>query len=76
MIYSLSWASEDFQRITEQCCSGLPGVKNISDDTIIYSKTPEEHLSRLQGLFKRAADLGLKFVFKREDIIFWCNCWQ
>ena len=61
MIYGLTCASEDFQKIIENCFSGLEGVKCISDDTIVYSQTLEEHLHRLEKLFQRAEDLGLKF---------------
>ena len=65
MIYGLTSASEDFQRIIEHCFSDLPGVKNISDDTIIYSKTIDEHIERLELLFERASNLGLKFNLEK-----------
>ena len=65
MVHGLTSASEDFQRIMEQCFTDLPGVKNISDDTIIYSETIEEHIKRLELLFERAAQLGLKFNLEK-----------
>ena len=61
LIYGLNCASEDFQKAIERAFSGLDGVKNISDDTIIFSKTKEEHLNRLEALFNRARKVGLKF---------------
>lgn len=61
MIYGLTSASEDFQKIIENCFAGLEGVKCISDDTIVYSRTLEEHLQRLENLLQRAKELGLKF---------------
>ena len=61
LIYGLNCASEDFQRIIEQSFSGLIGVKNISDDTVIFSKTIHEHMARLEALFQRTRELGLKF---------------
>jgi len=60
MMYGLKLASEDFQRIMEHCFSNLPGVKNISDDIIIYSKTIEEHIERLERLFEYVSELGLR----------------
>ena len=65
LIYGLNCASEDFQKIMERSYSGLAGVKNISDDTIIYSKTKEQHMERLEALFKRTRDLGLKFNLEK-----------
>ena len=65
MIYGLTSASEDFQRIIEQSYGDLPGVKNISDDTIIFSKTQEEHIHRLKALFERTRQLGLKFNLEK-----------
>lgn len=61
MIYGLTCASEDFQKIIENCFAGLEGVKCISDDTIVYSQTLEEHLHRLEKLLQRVEELGLKF---------------
>ena len=69
MIFGLTSASEDFQRIMEQCFAGLPGVKNISDDTIIYSVTIEEHIERLEALFSRALSLGLRFNLDKCDFM-------
>jgi len=57
MIYGLTSASEDIQRIMEHCFSNLPGVKNISEDIIIYSKTIEGHIERLERLFERVQNL-------------------
>ena len=57
MIYGLTSPSEDFQKIIEHCFSDLEGVKSISDDTIVYSRSKEEHIKRLGNLFKRAREL-------------------
>ena len=65
VIYGLTSASEDFQRIIEQSYGDLPGVKNNSDDTIIFSKTQEEHIHRLKALFERTRQLGLKFNLEK-----------
>ena len=65
MVFGLTSASEDFQRLMEHCFSNLPGVKNISDDMIIYSQTIEEHFERLEKLFERAFQLGLRFNLKK-----------
>ena len=60
MIFGLTCASEDFQKIIENCFSGLEGVKCISDDVIIYSKNLNEHIERIEKLFGRIRTLGLK----------------
>ena len=61
LIYGLNCASEDFRKPIERAFSGLDGVKNISDDTITFSKTKEEHLNRLEALFNQTRKVGLKF---------------
>ena len=80
LIYGLNCASEDFQKAIERAFSGLDGVKNISDDTIIFSKTKAEHLNRLEALFNRTREVGLKFNFEKccflmtEIKFFWIDC--
>ena len=62
MPYSLCNAPVTFQRLMQNCLGEL----NLSfamvylDDMIVYSETPEDHLTRLQAVFDRFAHHGLK----------------
>ena len=51
-----------FQHLMETCLGELHLNWCIIylDDIIIFSKTPQEHLKRLQGVFERLAQEGLK----------------
>ena len=41
------------------------------DNIIIYSKSPSEHIKRLQGVFEKLAEAGLKLKSSKCD--FFCN---
>ena len=62
MPYSLCNAPVTFQHIMQNCLS----VLNLSftmvylDDVIVYSETPEDHLTWLQAIFDHFAHHGLK----------------
>jgi hypothetical protein len=62
MPFGLSNAPATYQRLMEECLSGLN--LNIClvyiDDIIIFSRTYEEHLERLELVFRRLQDCGLK----------------
>ncbi len=64
MPFGLSNAPATYQRLMEECLSGLH--LNIClvyiDDLIIFSRTYEEHLERLELVFKRLQDCGLKLA--------------
>eukprot|EP00111_Clytia_hemisphaerica_P014823 TCONS_00043683-protein len=49
----MSSAAEIYQREIELALTGLPGVKNISDDIIIGGRTEEELISRTEAVFAR-----------------------
>ena len=52
------------------------------DDIIIYSRTPEEHIKHLKGVFEKLKAAGLKLkpskceVFQRENHVFRTCCVQ
>ena len=48
---------------------GIPGVKNMSDDIIVYSKTPEEHDATLRQVFQRVREFNV--AVNREKCEFW-----
>ena len=62
MLFGLTNAPAIFQHLMETCLGELHLNWCIIylDDIIIFSKTPEEHLRRLRGVFKRLAKAGLK----------------
>ena len=59
LIFGISCASEIFQHAIEQVLMGIPGVKNISDDIIIYGKTQEDHDKSLDQVLQRLEKKGL-----------------
>ena len=62
MPFGLTNAPATFQRLMQTCLGELHLNWCIIylDDIIIFSKTPEEHLCRLKGMFERLAKAGLK----------------
>ena len=61
MPFGLTNAPATFQRLMESCLGDLHLNWCIIylDDIIIYSKTPEEHLERLDGVFAKLQKAGL-----------------
>ena len=62
MPFGLTNAPATFQHLMETCLGELHLNWSIIylDDIIIFSKTPQEHLKWLQGVFEHLAQLGLK----------------
>ena len=62
MPFGLTNAPATFQRLMESCLGDLHLTQCIIylDDIIIFSKTPEEHLTRLRKVFQKIKDAGLK----------------
>ena len=62
MPFGLTNAPATFQRLMESCLSDLHLNWCIIylDDVIVFSKTPEEHITRLEAVFKKISDAGLK----------------
>ena len=62
MPFSLTNTPETFQRLMESCLGDLhPNWCIIYlDDIIIFSKDPDDHIKRLEGVFKKLAQAGLK----------------
>lgn len=57
--FGISSAAEVFQNAICQTLQGIPGVKNLSDDIIIYGVSQEAHDDTLRAVFKRLKDSGL-----------------
>ena len=62
MPFGLTNAPATFQRLMESCLGELHLEWCIIylDDIIIFSKNPDDHLTRLRGVFERLAKAGLK----------------
>ena len=62
MAFGLTNAPATFQRLTERCMGELHLKECLIylDDIIIFSKTFEEHLERLENVFKQLERHGLK----------------
>ena len=46
-------SSDIFQQKLDEAYKGLPGVTGITDDMVIYGKTPEEHDRNFLGFLQR-----------------------
>ena len=62
MPYGLCNAPATFQRLMQNCLGelNLTFALIYLDDVIVHSRTPEDHLTRLQAVFDRFAMHGLK----------------
>ena len=67
MPFGLTNAPATFQRLMESCLGELHLEWCIIylDDIIIFSKNPDDHLTRLEGVFERLAKAGLKLKTKQ-----------
>ena len=77
MLYGLCNAPTTFQRLMQNCLGELNLTYALVylDDVIVYSKTEEDHLQRLQAVFERFYEHGLKLKplkcrFLRKQITF------
>ncbi|KAJ7993995.1 hypothetical protein DPEC_G00261350 [Dallia pectoralis] len=61
----ISSAAEVFQNAICQTLQGITGVKNLSDDIIVYGRTQEDHYNRLRAVFQRRKDRGLTLIRKK-----------
>ena len=77
MPYGLCNAPATFQRLMQNCLGELNLTYTLVylDDMIVYSKTEQDHLQRLQAVFERFHEQGLKLKpskcsFLRKQITF------
>ena len=67
MPFGLTNALATFQHLMETCL----GVIHLKwciiylDDIIVFSKTPEEHIERLRGIFEKLAAAGLRLKLSK-----------
>ena len=71
--FGMCCASEIFQNAIRETLGGISGVLNVSDDILVYGKSPEEHDKNLQQVLLRLREKGLtlnkkKCVFGRDNL--------
>ena len=65
LVYGVSSAFEQFQKVIEQSIAGCTGTRSISDDILIWSSSIEEMAERLDTLFKALDARNLKINPKK-----------
>ncbi|XP_065064039.1 uncharacterized protein K02A2.6-like [Rhopilema esculentum] len=65
LVYGVSSAFEQFQKVIEQSIAGCPGTRSISDDILIWSSSRDEMAERLDTLFKALHARNLKINPKK-----------
>ena len=60
MPFGLKNAPAKFQRVMDQTLAGLPFARCYIDDTLIFSRTLEEHLQHIDAVLQRLQSVGLK----------------
>ena len=60
LVYGINNSFEIFQRTMEQSFGVIDGVRFISDDIIIYAKDEKDLIQKLETVFQRIRELGLK----------------
>ena len=70
MPFSLCNAPATFQRLMQNCLGELSLTYCLIylDDVIVHSKTPEEHLQRMHGIFDCLREHGLKLKPTKSDL--------
>ncbi|CAC5369011.1 unnamed protein product [Mytilus coruscus] len=64
--FGVTSAAEIFQNTLSTALEGLDGVRNISDDIIVFGASQDEHDTRLAALFQRIHENGLTLNKKRN----------
>ena len=52
LIFGISSVAEVFQHTIQNVLHGIPGVRNFSDDILVYGATPKEHDHSLEAVFE------------------------
>ena len=58
--YGTNASAEIFQYVLQREFQGLPGVRNIADDIIVFGATRAEHDANLNGCVHRLTNKGLR----------------
>jgi hypothetical protein len=60
LLFGVNAASEIFQNAISQMLNDIPGVRNLSDDIIIFGKTQQDHDRSLKRTLQRLEERGAK----------------
>ncbi|XP_053380302.1 uncharacterized protein K02A2.6-like [Mercenaria mercenaria] len=63
--FGINSAAEIFQNTLRTALEGLDGVRNISDDIIVYAENQAQHDKRLEAVLKRLQDKGFTLNKKK-----------
>ncbi|XP_045170892.2 uncharacterized protein K02A2.6-like [Mercenaria mercenaria] len=63
--FGINSAAEIFQNALSTTLEGLDGVKNISDDIIVYARNQTEHDRRLEAVLKRLQQMNITLNKKK-----------
>ena len=63
--FGLVHAPAAYQRAMDTAMSGVSGCSVYMDDTYVYSKTWEEHLASLRGVFQRCSQYNIKLNWEK-----------
>ena len=59
LMFGINAAPEMYQHVISQVIGMSKGVANISDDTVVYGRTQEEHGKRLDCVMRKLRDRNL-----------------
>ena len=73
--FGINSAAEIFQKSIEEVLQGIEGVRNISDDIIVFGKSQADHDATLQAVFQKMRENNLtanpaKCLFNQSSIDF------
>ena len=68
LLFGVNAASEQFQKVISNLLRGIPGVKNLSGDIIIYGCDQISHDSSLRSTLERLQNAGARL--NREKCLF------
>ena len=61
-------AQDEFISKMDQCLEGLPGVKTIVDDIVVYGSDRKAHDRNVDKLMSRCRQIGMKLKADKTDI--------
>ena len=76
LCFGINSAAKVFQKAVADMLQGIPGVKNMSDDIIVFSKTHEEHEATIKKVMEQLREFNVTAnqdrceFFKREITFF------
>ena len=61
MPFGIHSAQEVFQKTTDMAFEGLNECKSITDDTLVWGSSKEDHDKNLKKVLERSRDVGIKW---------------